>query len=185
MNKRLSLISLSTVCLIVLGNSIDHGNKPLHSESLDPVSVQPHLIAQNTTQLEYEFLGQKIPLTVKKDTTAVLFKPQPKERSNGDEAYHIKLQDELADTTRSINGTSEKKSEVEITPLGQNYALVKLAVEDKDISVIEANIQNKKYVREVLPVLTLSNDNSEKARDIILPNEIIVSFDGALSESFF
>ena len=140
-------------------------------------------IAQSATQLEYEILGQKIPLTVKQDTTAVLFKPQNRDRSSGSEPYHIQLQEALTGTVRSTNGTGERESKVEITPLGQNYALVQLGVEDEDISVIEANIQQQDYVQEVLPVLTLSNSNSETARDIILPNEIIVSFDGELSEA--
>ena len=123
MNKRLSLISISTVCLIILGNCAYQVNKPLQGKTLEkysrllaevrvrgkgsgekecidnlspfpfnlsPIqdrslsdlckssSSKPHLLAQNNTQLEYEFLGQKIPLTVKKDTTAVLFKPQKK-----------------------------------------------------------------------------------------------------------
>ncbi len=178
MNKRLLLISVATCCLILLSNFINHENKQLYGSSLDTASIQKHILAQRATQLEYEILGQKIPLTVKQDTTAVLFKPQKIDRSSGSEPYHIQLQEALTGTVRSTNGTGERESKVEITPLGQNYALVQLAVEDEDISVIEANIQQKDYVQEVLPVLTLSNSNSETARDIILPNEIIVSFDG-------
>ena len=183
MNTRLSLISVSTICLILLGNFISKENKQLYGASLNTVSIQKTLLAQKTTQLEYEFLGQKIPLTVKKDTTAVLFKPQKIDRSSGSDLYSIQLQEALADTTRNTNGSSERESQVEITPIGQNYALVQLAVEDEDISVIEANIQQQEYVQEVLPVLTISDSDSDKARDIILPNEIIVSFDEKLSEA--
>ena len=179
MNKRLSLISVSTVCLIILSNFINHENKQLYGTSLDTADLQKHILAQSATQLEYEFLGQKIPLTVKKDTTAVVFKPQKTDRGSGGESYHIQLQEHLTRSDRS----SGRESEVEITPLGQNYALVKLAVEDKDISAIEADIRKPDYVQEVLPVLTLSNGDSETARDIILPNEIIVSFDAQLSEA--
>ncbi len=179
MNKRLLLISVSTVCLIILSNFINHENKQLYGTSLDKASIQKHLLAQSATQLEYEILGQKIPLTVKKDTTAVVFKPQKIDRGSGGESYHIQLQEHLTRSDRS----SGRESEVEITPLGQNYALVKLAVEDKDISAIEADIRKPDYVQEVLPVLTLSNGDSETARDIILPNEIIVSFDAQLSEA--
>ena len=185
MNKRLSLISVSTLCLILLGNFVSHSNSKLYSASLDTVSTPKTLLVQsNSSQLEYEVLGQKIPLTVKKDTTAVVFKPQERDRSSGaEQPYSIQLQEDLSDTVRSTNGTEERKSEVEITPLGQNYALVKLAVDDKDISVIEANIRSKKYVQEVLPVLTLSSGDSGKTTDIILPNEIIISFDPQLSEA--
>ena len=87
MNKRLSLISVSTVCLIVVGNFFNYENKLLYGKPLDTASLQQHLLAQNTTQLEYEFLGQKIPLNVKKDTTAVVFKSQDR----GSESYHIQL----------------------------------------------------------------------------------------------
>ncbi len=152
MNTRLSLISVSTICLILLGNFISKENKQLYGASLNTVSIQKTLLAQKTTQLEYEFLGQKIPLTVKKDTTAVLFKPQKIDRSSGSDLYSIQLQEALADTTRNTNGSSERESQVEITPIGQNYALVQLAVEDEDISVIEANIQQQEYVQVKLLV---------------------------------
>lgn len=185
MNTRLSLISVFTLCLVILGNFLSHSNSKLYSASIDTVSTPKTLLVQSNSQLEYEVLGQKIPLTVKKDTTAVVFKPQERDRSSGaEQPYSIQLQEDLSETVRSTNGTgSERNSEVEITPLGQNYALVKLAVDEKDISVIEANIRSKKYVQEVLPVLTLSSGDSGKTTDIILPNEIIISFDPQLSEA--
>ncbi|MDJ0744572.1 MAG: S8 family serine peptidase [Xenococcaceae cyanobacterium MO_167.B27] len=179
MNKRLFLIFICSLGLIIVSNFINHENQQLYGTSLDTASIQKHLLAQNETELEYLILGQKIPLTLKQDTTAVVFKPQKKDRGNSGQPYHIQLQEHLSVGDRA----SERKSEVEITPLGQNYALVKLAVEDQDISVIETEIQKQDYVKEVLPVLTLSNSDSSTARDIILPNEIIVSFDGKISEA--
>ncbi len=128
--------------------------------------------AESNTQLFYIYKGQRVPLTQQQDAVAVEFKPVANTRSGN--PLYLQLEQDLkkGGGTRSSGG-----SQVQVKPLGGNYAVVALPRGSAD--AIKNQIQNQSYVKASLPVLSRTNNQDT----IVLPNEIVVSFQPNMSES--
>jgi serine protease len=122
--------------------------------------------------LFYRFYDRQIPLQVRENTIGVAFKSPEGGSSRSIPAY-LMLQRVLLQRgeTRGIDG------DLEVQPLGENYAAINL--DDRNtIEKVSQLIQQQSYVETTLPVLTVT-DNPDT--EIVLPNEIIVSFEPELS----
>jgi subtilisin family serine protease len=128
------------------------------------------------TGLYYLYDGKRVPLTVRQDEIGVAFKPSGGTRGESQPAYR-QLQEDLQQ-----GGTRGEApvATVEVRPLGDRYALVKLPTNTRgDTSDLEQRVQQRPYVESTLPVLTRSRGNDA----IVLPNEVIVSFQPGLTQS--
>ncbi|MCY7278658.1 MAG: peptidase S8, partial [Phormidesmis sp. CAN_BIN44] len=177
MKRLLSSLCL-TSCLLVTSFPI----------SLHPIRHTPALQsaqAQNAPDLFYTFYGQRIPLSLRQDTIAVTFKPIGATRGDSTPLY-LQLQQELEGRSNTRGMSSEKPLKVDVNPLGERYALVTLPV-GVDGNDVTQRIHQKSYIENTLPVLsrqTTTNGKSEPRREsIVLPNEIVVSFEPGLSNS--
>ena len=120
--------------------------------------------------------GQRIPLNQQKDAIAVEFKALPKTRTRGTNPnpLYLQLEKDLQTSTRTRGGSNEQ---VQVKPLGQNYAIVTLP-SSRNADAIENKIQNKSYVKTSLPVLSRVKNQDT----IVVSNEIIVSLKPDMSD---
>lgn len=136
-------------------------------------SLPPQVTAVAQTQedgdLFYLYKGQRIPLNQRQDTIAVAFK-KVATRDLAATPLYLQLQKDLQGSTRAITPPR-------VSPLGENYAVVSLPTGTRDI--VQQNIQQQAYVQTTLPVLS----RSQRQEIIIVPNEIIISFDAKLTEA--
>jgi serine protease len=145
--------------------------------SLNSVPLVTNMIAiaqtQDNSDLFYLYKGQRIPLNQRPDAIAVAFKKVGGTRDFAAQPLYLQLQQALQGGTR---GTTPPK----VSPLGANYALVSLPSGVRDVgNAFVSKIQQQPYVQTTLPVLS----RSERQEVIVLPNEIIISFDSQLDES--
>ncbi|BAZ42614.1 peptidase S8/S53 [Calothrix sp. NIES-4101] len=127
----------------------------------------------NKNELFYIYKGQRVPLTQQQDAIAVEFKAVANTRSRASNPLYLQLEQDLQTGTRTRGGES---SQVQVKPLGGNYAVVALPKVNAD--AIKNKIQNQTYVKAALPVLSRANSQDT----IVLPNEIIVSFQANMGE---
>ncbi|NJN13331.1 MAG: S8 family serine peptidase [Richelia sp. RM1_1_1] len=135
-------------------------------------------IAQTTetdNQLFYIYKGQRIPLTQQKDAVAVEFKTLPKTRSRSVNPLYLQLEKDLQTGTRTRGGGNN--SQLQVQPLGENYAVVTLPPNSS--TDIQKKIENQSYVKTSLPVLSRADSQDT----IVLPNEIVVNFKPDISDS--
>ncbi|MEH1765573.1 MAG: S8 family serine peptidase [Nostoc sp.] len=136
-------------------------------------SLPPQVTAVAQTQddgnLFYLYKGQRIPLNQRQDTIAVAFK-KVATRDLAATPLYLQLQKDLQGSIRAITPPR-------VSPLGENYAVVSLPTGTRDI--VQQNIQQQAYVQTTLPVLS----RSQRQEIIIVPNEIIISFDAKLTEA--
>ncbi len=128
------------------------------------------------SELFYTYYDQKIPLQVRADAIAVQFKPQETTRGNSSTPPYLQLQQDL----QSTRATRAATAQYIVSPLSNSYALVKLLFQTRgsSTSALQKQIEQQSYVETTVPVVKRSDRNEL----IVLPNEIIVSFD-ALSDS--
>ncbi|AKG20680.1 S8 family peptidase [Calothrix sp. 336/3] len=122
-------------------------------------------------QLFYLYQGKPVPLTQQKDAIAVEFKPVSNARNRGANPLYLQLEQDLAKGAGTRGG-----SQIQVKPLGGNYAVVALPAVNAD--AIRQKIKNQSYVKTSLPVLSRASSQDT----IILPNEIIVSFQPNMGE---
>ncbi|MCY6493859.1 S8 family peptidase [Leptolyngbya sp. GGD] len=133
--------------------------------------------AQAKPELYYTFFGQKIALTEQTDAIAVNFKTF---RGRG-RSLHQQLEADLTGTRAGRSrggGSTAQSSGIEVKSLGAQFAIVKLAANVSKPDILE-KIQQQDYVQSTLPVLSRTpSPKSEPTQfsQIVLPNEIIVSF---------
>lgn len=125
-------------------------------------------------ELFYTFNQQKISLTQRQDVIGVTLKKDSARRV--DSQLYFQLQQNL------INSQNKKANSLnaEVTPLGQNYALVSIPSEIRgNTFAVQQWINKQGYVDRPLPVVSRKGLQEK----IIIPNEIIVSFQENISES--
>ena len=139
-----------------------------------PASAQT--VESKNNQLFYIYKGQRIPLTQQKDAIAVEFKPLPKTRTRGSspDPLYLQLEKDLQTGTRTRGGVNPQ---IQVKPLGKNYAVVTLTSSQN--FDIKKRIQNQNYVKASLPILSRADSQDT----IVLPNEIIVNFEAKISDS--
>jgi serine protease len=143
----------------------------LNSKFNSTVSAQS---AKSGSDLFYIYKGQRVPLTQQQDAVAVEFKPVANTRStNNSNPLYLQLEQDLKTGAGTRGGGG---SQVQVKPLGGNYAVVSLPSSNTD--AIRNKIQNQSYVKASLPVLSRTNSQDT----IVLPNEIIVSFHANMGE---
>ncbi|TVP59082.1 MAG: peptidase S8/S53 subtilisin kexin sedolisin [Nodularia sp. (in: Bacteria)] len=126
---------------------------------------------QENGDLFYLYKGERIPLNQRQDAIAVSFKDLPPTRSlTAATPLYLQLQQDIQ---RNVRLTTPAI----VNPLGENYAVVTVPRESGN--VVQQSIQQQPYVQTTLPVLSRSDEQDV----IVLPNEIILSFDPKLSES--
>ncbi|MBD2413979.1 peptidase S8 [Nostoc calcicola FACHB-389] len=159
------------------------------SFSLLPQQYREFAQAQTLDELFYTFYGQKIPLHLRRDTVAVSFKANTRSRSI--QPLYLQLQQDLrrggSGNTRSIN-SNHHSVDVDVKPLGENIALVNLPSGTRaSLNTVQQQIQKQPYVKEILPILSGKSQAASKEKEseqvIVLPNEIVISFEGEMSES--
>ncbi|MGD1910597.1 MAG: S8 family serine peptidase [Rivularia sp. (in: cyanobacteria)] len=123
--------------------------------------------SEEQSELFYTYDGQKIPLKQRNDIIAVAFKPQATQ-SNSLPLY-LKLQEDFRRNQNALK--------LEVEPLGKHHALMKLGSDRDNSAIMHLRLNQKAYVDGTLPVLS----RREYTEEIILPNEILVSFDEQLS----
>ena len=136
-------------------------------------SIRPQVTAVAQTQedsnLFYLYKGQRIPLNQRQDAIAVTFK-KVSTRNPAAQPLYLQLQESLQGSVRAGSGPK-------VSPLGENYAVVNLPA--GTLNALQQRIQQQPYVENTLPVLT----RQQTKEVIVLPNEIIVSFDSKVDES--
>ncbi len=142
---------------------------------LNPTASAQTTETKTDNQLFYIYKGQRIPLTQQKDTVGVEFKALPKTRIRGASPLYLQLEKDLQTGTRVRGGGN---SQVKVQPLGENYAVVTLP-STPNANLIKNKIQNQKYVKASLPVLTRVNTQDT----IVLPNEIVINFKSKIDSS--
>lgn len=142
---------------------------------------------QGSDELYYTYFDQKIPLTLRSDAIAVEFKPAGRTRSRSNQPLYLQLQQDLQKGGGTRSSTRDATLKVEVSPLGENYALVNLPSGTRSSpTAVQQRIQQQSYVEQTLPVLSRTNTHSSprnRPQVIVLPNEILVSFKPGLSES--
>lgn len=139
--------------------------------TIAPLSFSVDVSAQNSGELYYTFKGQRIPLQQRQDVIAVAFKKALVTRSGSNSAPVLRLEQDLQGGLRSA-------ARIEVTPLGESYALVNIPA-GAGGATVKKRIEQQSYVQSTLPVLTRAN-----TQDVIgLPNEIIVTFKPGLSDN--
>ncbi len=140
----------------------------------------PSATAQAEPELYYTFFGQKIKLVEQPDEIAVNFK---KIRGRG-KPLHLQLEADLSGKGRGRGSASTaKRADVEVKPFGSQFAIVKLSSNTARTELVQ-KIQQQDYVQSTLPVLSRTlGAGSEKIApsQIVLPNEILVSFTSNLA----
>lgn len=130
--------------------------------------------------LYYTYYGKKIPLTQKQGAIAVAFKTSKQAGTRGKIVpSYLRLQESLRGA-----GVRGKSLNVEVTPVGESYALVNIPQITRGGSTqveerVKKQISRQSYVESTLPVVTRSEQN----QTIILPNQVIISFENNLSEN--
>ena len=175
--KRLVSSIFLTSCLLAVANLSQYPNQ-------NRVAAQ----MSRGSDLFYTFYGQQIPLNLRSDVIAVAFKPQTSSTRGVNQALHLRLQQALQGRISGTRGEAPAAAmEVEVNPLGDRYALVKLAAGTRSSSAaVTQRIQQQPYVQTTLPVLSRgktseASDESEKV--VVLPNEIVLSFEPTVSNS--
>ncbi|MGF1604339.1 MAG: hypothetical protein ACFCU8_20465 [Thermosynechococcaceae cyanobacterium] len=126
-------------------------------------------IALPDTDLSYTFYGRSIPLTLREDVIAVDLKPTGNTRSVG-EAPYLKLQQALKGGTRGGGATLQ----VQVQPLSQGYAVISFPAGSRSTPRdVRQRVQTLPYVNGTVPVLSRQGQQET----LLLPNEIVVSFD--------
>ena len=121
--------------------------------------------------LFYFYKGEKIPLQVRSNQVAVQFKPiENSTRDPNAKPLYQQLQNDL--NVAVVRGGEP----IAVTPVGLDYAMVKLPGTSR--GDVAAQLKKQAYVKEALPVLTRENEQDT----IVLPNEILVSFQPNVSE---
>ncbi|MBW4653757.1 MAG: S8 family serine peptidase [Kaiparowitsia implicata GSE-PSE-MK54-09C] len=131
-------------------------------------------IAQvDTADLFYRFNGEHIPLVVKENAIAVAFQDQPPSRSVSPTPLYQQLQNDLnAASSRGSGG-------VTVQPVGTSYAIATLPAGSRSgLRDLRPRLQQP-YVETTLAVVSRADQNEQ----ILLPNEIIVSFAANTSAS--
>jgi serine protease len=147
--------------------------------------------------LYYTVLDRKIPLTVREDAIAVSFKPPLPTRGTPTTRgpltpptlpLYLQLQEDLqtesepSDLTRGGSPSRGARAEfaVQVSPLNKDYALVNLV--SGTAADVQPRIEAQSYVETTLPVLQRADAGGSIEGSIVLPNEIILSFEPGLSD---
>lgn len=127
--------------------------------------------------LYYLYQGEPIPLEVRQDALAVESNDDARER--GGEPLYLRLRRELTPEADRDRSSSSNPPGIEVNQLDDNIALVDLSSQSpQSLEDVQQTIQQDE-TNTVLPVLTRSGGQET----IVLPNEIIVSFDPSLSDA--
>ncbi len=124
---------------------------------------------EEESELFYTYFGKKIALKQRNDVIAVAFKPEATQSTTV--PLYLKLDRDF--------GSNQNPSPVEIEPLGKHYALMKVTEDGDKSAIMQLRLSQKAYVDTTLPVLS----RREHSEEIILQNEIIVSFDEEVSSN--
>jgi len=154
---------------VLIASSLSLGGVTLWRTVIPAIASE---VIASESSLFYTYKGQKIPLDIRPDAIAVAFKPMPSTRGEIQPLY-LQLQQALQPGTRGID------SGVEVEPLGESYAIVNFPTTRGMSNSVEQQAQQQPFVQETLPVLT----RSDRQETIILPNEIVLSFQPGLSEA--
>jgi subtilisin family serine protease len=145
--------------------------------------------AQTHNELFYTFYGQSIPLSLRRDVIAVSFHDTPDSSSRSRSLtnsipLYLQLQQDLenggSNSRSGSRGGNEETVKIDVQPLGEQYAIVVLP--SNSPNNLTQQIRQQSYVENTLPVLSLSQNQAENSQTVVLPNEILVSFDPDLSE---
>ncbi|MEO1432198.1 MAG: S8 family serine peptidase [Cyanobacteria bacterium J06633_8] len=154
MKRLLSGILLTSGLWVLTGNLFSRAETPVVKKS------------QAQRELFYNYDGKKIHLEQRNDIIAVAFKPEATQNINV--PLYIKLQQDFR---------RNQDTKVEIEPLNKHYALMKLASNGGNSTVMQLRLSQKAYVDNTFPVFS----RRKYSEEIILPNEIIVSFEEQIS----
>ncbi len=131
--------------------------------------------AAEDSGLYYNFGDKKISLSVRNDTIAVVMK-KPK---RGPSALSL-LRNDFSDTpTRSTRGGAKSSSTTQIQALGGRYAVLTATNDAQGAEKLKEKAESKPYIEATLPVLKLAG----KSTSLVLPNEMIVSFQPNISSA--
>jgi subtilisin family serine protease len=152
-----------------------------------PLKHQNVARSQTSNELFYTFYNQKIPLTLRSDAIAVAFKPQIRSRGEQTPPY-VRLQQDLQGSPRGTRGGVRGGLDVRVNPLGDRFAVVELPSGNRgSLAAMTQRLRQRAYIEETLPVLsrgTQADGERERSDElIVLPNEIVLSFEPGLSET--
>jgi serine protease len=162
-----------------------------------------------SNELYYTVFDRRIPLAIRDDAIAVSFKPpivtrggSAQDEIRGGSAQdetrggsttiplYLQLQQDLqAESSDGITrggatrGTpvSSPPIAVEVSPLNKDYAVVNFL--SGSAAAIQQRIEAQPYVEMTFPVLKLAASQTDSEGAIVLPNEIILSFEPGLSDA--
>lgn len=125
------------------------------------------------SSLFYFYNGEKIYLEARSNVVAVQFKPEANATRNlNAKQLYERLKDDL--NQAQVRGSDP----IDVSPLGLDYAIVKLPNTSRG-EYLETQLQKQSYVQGSLPVLKRPGTDEM----IVLPNEILVSFQATTSEA--
>jgi serine protease len=133
----------------------------------------PTIAQADTADLFYRFNGEPIPLVVQQNAIAVAFQDQPPSRSVSPAPLYQRLQTDL-NAAPSRGGSA-----VTVQPVGTHYAIATLPASSRSgLRDLRPRLQQP-YVETTLAVVSRADQDEQ----IVLPNEIIVSFAANTSEA--
>ncbi|MFM2432798.1 MAG: hypothetical protein RLZZ511_4012 [Cyanobacteriota bacterium] len=134
--------------------------------------------------LSYKFYNQRIQLAKKPNQVAIAFKTENRTRSLGEPPDHIKLQNVLRGEGDKRTLTKPEDLQVEVKPLGTNYAVLTLpATRSLDYQQKLTQRLAQSYVQTTLPIFQRQEASSDSNETIILNDEMILSFEAGSSKS--
>ncbi len=153
----------------------------LRSDAL-AVAFKPQRAVRGTTRGDNQEQSYSLPLhlQLQQDLQQGVLEP-----NSSEEFLEDTETENSGKLTRSPVGASGQIAplNLEVKPLGENYALVSFSAATTDTSLaVKRNIEEKNYVESTLPVLSRPEKTSPEKEVIVLPNEITINFASGLSE---
>lgn len=162
-NRRFLTVLMAGSFSLVGGLALAQSPLPTIASDISPI-LEPDLF--------YTYNGERIYLQQRQDAIAVAFKPAANTRGEMQPQY-LQLQRALRSSTREIgNG-------VVVNSLGEGFAIIRFPATRGISKAVVQQAQQQPYVQETLPVLS----RDDRAETIILPNEIILSFEPGVSNT--
>ncbi len=118
--------------------------------------------------LYYNFGNQKVVLTVRNDTIAVVMK-KPR---RGAKSALANLQDDFGTPARTTRGGAKSAATTQVQSLGGRFAVLTATNDAQGAGKLKEKADSKPYIESTLPVLKIAG----KSNSLVLPNEMIISF---------
>ena len=131
--------------------------------------------AAEDTGLYYNFGNQKVALSVRNDTIAVVMKKPRRGAKTGLAA----LQSDFGTPARTTRGGAKSAATTQVQSLGGRYAVLTAKNDTQGAEKLKEKASSKPYIETTLPILKITGSSNS----LVLPNEMIISFKAGTSSA--